>query len=151
MSMLVVLLVTYILFLLAVYVLLVRAFKGSRFYRQVLAMKQLLAKAPVDIKSKRDIRKYRKIRPYIKPLRKKLLVITLVHSALFLMVYASSLLMALFLSGIFETFYVESPIGIPLLSAFNPESGHFVIPVYVIVILALTGSLYVFMREARVE
>jgi len=143
--------VVYTLVMVATYVLLARAFKKSRFYTQVRSLRQLLEGAPVEIRSKRDIRKYRKIRPYIKSLRRKMLLVTLVYTGLFLVVYVGCILVAWFISSVFNTLVVDSPIGIPFLSFFNHESGYFEIPVFVIVILALTGALYVFMREARVE
>ena len=140
-----------ILLLVAAYVSLIKLFKKTKLYKQVHSLRQALASAPQELRSKRDVRKYRKLRPYIKSLRKKALLVTTIQVLIFLLVYTGSLIITQFIAVIFNTFIIESPIGIPFLSFLDQETGYFVIPVYVNMILVLTSTLYFFMREARIE
>jgi len=149
--MLTILIVACILLLTLIYVVVVRALKKTRFYIQVRALQQQLARAPQDIRSKRDIRKYRKLKPYIKYFRRKTLVLTLVQSAVFLVIYTGGLLIAWFVSSTTGSFYVISPIGIPFLSGFSRDLEYFIIPTHVIVLVAFVGVFYLITREVKLK
>jgi ABC-type siderophore export system fused ATPase/permease subunit len=145
------LIVTCTLILTAIYLFLARLFKKTRLYREVYSLRQVVVSVPHELRSKRDVRKYRKLRPYIKILRRRAIVVTLVNTSLFLVVYLGSIIMTWWIGLVFNRVWAELPVGIPLLSFQERESGRFVTPIYVITVLALTGVLYVFVREARLD
>jgi hypothetical protein len=149
--MITILLTASIIFLVAIYVFLVRLFKKTRFYREVCSLRQVLTGVPQELRSKRDVRKYRKLKPYIKSLRRRAVVVTLVYTLLFLVFYLASLTITWLIGSVFNTFFTKSPVGLPLLSFLDTESGYFVIPIYVNTILILTGVLYIFIREAKLD
>jgi hypothetical protein len=123
--------------------------KKTRLYIQIQALQRQLARAPQDIRSKGDIRRYRKLKPYIKYFRRKTLILTLIYSAVFLVIYTGGLLITWFISNIIGKFYVISPIGIPFLSGFSRDLGYFIIPTHVVVLVAFIGVFYLITREVK--
>jgi hypothetical protein len=123
--------------------------KKTRLYIQIQALQRQLARAPQDIRSKGDIRRYRKLKPYIKYFRRKTLILTLIYSAVFLVIYTGGLLITWFISSIIGKFYVISPIGIPFLSGFSRDLGYFIIPTHVVVLVAFIGVFYLITREVK--
>jgi len=147
--MLTILIVICILLLTLIYIVVVRMLKKTRLYIQIQALQRQLARAPQDIRSKGDIRRYRKLKPYIKYFRRKTLILTLIYSAVFLVIYTGGLLITWFISSIIGKFYVISPIGIPFLSGFSRDLGYFIIPTHVVVLVAFIGVFYLITREVK--
>lgn len=147
--MLTILIVICILLLTLIYIVVVRMLKKTRLYIQIQALQRQLARAPQDIRSKGDIRRYRKLKPYIKYFRRKTLILILIYSAVFSVIYTGGLLITWFISNIIGKFYVISPIGIPFLSGFSRDLGYFIIPTHVVVLVAFIGVFYLITREVK--
>ena len=134
-----------------VYTAVFRLVKKTRFYKGIEQLYVRVQKIPDKPRTKGDVRRLKKHKHYLKSFKRRMLSLMFLNFAVFIAIYSVMLYVFYNVINALSIYTLKSPISIPFLSIYDPESGVIVIHVYSILILALAATSYLISRELRLH
>ncbi|MEM0325677.1 MAG: hypothetical protein QW123_01130 [Desulfurococcaceae archaeon] len=132
-----------------IYLIVYRYFKKTRFYKSLVKLHEQVKRAPQRVKTKSDLRKARKYRPYLKAFRRRLTRLLIFNTIFFILVYISIVTSTTYITIVYGSYLVETPVMIPLLTGISPD-GKMYTHAFTIMLLALILTIYPITRETRI-
>lgn len=130
------------------YVVLSKLIKKTGFYTRLEELYIHVSRLPVKIQTKGDLRRAKKYRPHLRVFRRKLLLLVLVNTMLFMLTYTGALLSTMYIVERHGVYFVKTPIAIPFFTLYD-ELGNAYISTYSLIIITFATISYPVTKELR--
>ncbi|MEM0249580.1 MAG: hypothetical protein QXG15_02180 [Desulfurococcaceae archaeon] len=127
-----------------------RLIKRTRFYRDIEVLHEQALKVPSKVKTKGDVRRLKKYQPHLRMFKRRMFSLMLLNMAIFMATYACMLVVVIAIINSLSTYSIDSPVSIPLFSAYDKEQGKVQVYVHALLLLALALVSYPISKEMKV-